>query len=723
MWRLETTDLGRQRWIFDNKLSATPSFDYTKKLNPNSADKLYRQTQLDKKRLPLPEGLSDTEQHLFGAINFYQTLQADSGHWPGDYGGPMFLLPGLIIASHVTDSPFEQAEVSAMKSYMQNHQNEDGGWGLHLEGNSSMFCTVLQYVSLRILGSLADEPNMAKARHWIQKNGGAVGIPSWGKFYLSLLNVYEWDGCQSLFPEMWLLPKWLPFHPWRYWCHARMVYLGMSYCYANKVKAKETAFTICLRQEIYNSDYNKIDWNKAKETCAPTDLYHKPTLLLKVLNKITSLYEKVAVKSWREKASDFLLNYIQAEDDHTNYIDIGPVNQVINSVAIWFAFGKKSIHFNRHRERWQDYLWMAEDGMKMQGYNGSQLWDTAFATQAILEGGMEPYFKETIERAYTFLNKSQVQTEVRDTSIFFRHRSVGGWPFSTVEHGWPITDCTAEGLKTVLDIHHQKVIANPVIANERLTLALDLLLSFQNKDGGWASYELTRAPAWIEALNPSEIFGNIMVDYSYTECTSACLQALAKWQKTFPTYKTKEVSKAINKGINFILKQQKTDGSWYGSWAVCFTYGTWFAIEALEHTKSTFTTSNTEVAQQKAALFLLSKQNEDGGWGESFESCITKVYISSPTSQVVNTAWALLTLMAIDFTKYATEITNGIKFLTSRQSANGDFPQENISGVFNHSCMITYTSYRNVFPIWALGRYARLTRNDGKKTTQQTIID
>lgn len=31
-----------------------------------------------------------------------------------------------------------------------------------------------------------------------------------------------------------------------------------------------------------------------------------------------------------------------------------------------------------------DYLWVAEDGMKMQGYNGSQLWDTSFAVQARL---------------------------------------------------------------------------------------------------------------------------------------------------------------------------------------------------------------------------------------------------------------------------------------------------------------------------------------------------
>lgn len=34
--------------------------------------------------------------------------------------------------------------------------------------------------------------------------------------------------------------------------------------------------------------------------------------------------------------------------------------------------------------------------------------------------------------------------------------------------------------------------------------------------------------------------------------------------------------------------------------------------------------------------------------------------------------------------------------------------QENISGVFNKSCAISYTNYRNIFPIWALGRFSNL---------------
>lgn len=37
----------------------------------------------------------------------------------------------------------------------------------------------------------------------------------------------------------------------------------------------------------------------------------------------------------------------------------------------------------------------------------------------------------------------------------------------------------------------------------------------------------------------------------------------------------------------------------------------------------------------------------------------------------------------------------------------GDWAQEGITGVFNRNCGITYSQYRNIFPLWALGRYAR----------------
>lgn len=78
-----------------------------------------------------------------------------------------------------------------------------------------MFSTVLTYVALRLLGEGVDGGNgaMDKARTWILNHGGATFIPLWGKFLLSILGVYEWDGHNPLPPELWLLPYVLPIHP------------------------------------------------------------------------------------------------------------------------------------------------------------------------------------------------------------------------------------------------------------------------------------------------------------------------------------------------------------------------------------------------------------------------------------------------------------------------------------------------------------------------------
>lgn len=727
-WSLQTYANGRQVWQF---LPPAPfdefgekdwetetgqgflkemaaEFSFNKNGNPSSSDAVFRQQKLSKNSTN-NNGKRSEQGPFLKAACFYKRLQADSGNWPGDYGGPLFLLPGLIIAAYVTETVLPAPHRSLMKQYMLNHQNADGGWGLHIEGASTMFGTVLQYVSLRILGTNASDGSMELARAWVKKNGGATGVPLWGKFYLALLGVYEWEGINSLFPELFLLPESLPVHPSNYWCHARMVYLPMAYCYGEKMKAKPSPLLEELKEELYLGLYEDVDWKVARNKCAATDLYYPQSNVLKVFNKAMNIYEQAQVKAWRKQANDFALAYINAEDEQTNFIDIGPVNQAINSVCVWHAYGKGGDRFKKHVERWFDYLWLAEDGMKMNGYNGSQLWDTAFAAQAIMEGEGEKDFAETLIKANRFIVNAQVKEEVKDHKKFFRHNSVGGWPFSTNEHGWPITDCTAEGLKTTLIIRSLKL-AGPgeQMTDEMLKHAADLILSFQNKKGGWASYELTRGPEWLEALNPSEVFGNIMIDYAYTECTSACVQALLRFKAEFPDHKKVQIEEAVKKGAKFILQQQREDGSWYGSWAVCFTYGIWFATEALAAAlKSDIKFADRDKMKEalnKAAVFLISKQQPDGGWGESFESCITKQYIQHKNSQVVNTSWALLSLMVMGHTDKAV-IERGIELIKSRQLDNGDFAQEGVSGVFNHNCAITYTSYRNVFPIWALGRY------------------
>src|ERR1043165_1858654 len=187
-WKLNT-DAGRQWWTWSGNeadLGAQEeAFRYNKKENPNSGDRVYRSqkagflTDLPPSQIPFPDTLNDVLskkafQSAYKGIHFYKHLQADEGHWPGDYGGPMFLLPGLVIASYVTETPFPKAHQALMKQYFLNHQNDDGGWGSHLEGKSTMFGTVLQYVALRLLGAEKGSVEMLRARKWIIDNGGAT---------------------------------------------------------------------------------------------------------------------------------------------------------------------------------------------------------------------------------------------------------------------------------------------------------------------------------------------------------------------------------------------------------------------------------------------------------------------------------------------------------------------------------------------------------------------
>nr|DAD46256.1 TPA_asm: hypothetical protein HUJ06_004486 [Nelumbo nucifera] len=76
-----------------------------------------------------------------------------------------------------------------------------------------MFSTVLNYISTSILGEGPEggrDRAVPRARKWIHDHGGATTIPSWGKTWLSIFGVYEWEGSNPMPPEFWLLPSFFP---------------------------------------------------------------------------------------------------------------------------------------------------------------------------------------------------------------------------------------------------------------------------------------------------------------------------------------------------------------------------------------------------------------------------------------------------------------------------------------------------------------------------------
>uniref|UniRef100_A0A7N8XAU4 Terpene cyclase/mutase family member n=1 Tax=Mastacembelus armatus TaxID=205130 RepID=A0A7N8XAU4_9TELE len=575
-------------------------------------------------------------------MHFYGHLQAEDGHWAGDYGGPLFLLPGLLITCHVAKIPLAEAWKKEMVRYLRSVQLPDGGWGLHIEDKSTVFGTALSYTSLRILGVEPDDPDMVRARNNLYSKGGAVGIPSWGKFWLAILNVYSWEGMNTLLPEMWLFPTWMPAHPSTLWCHCRQVYLPMSYCYAVRLAAEEDSLVLSLRQELYVQDYDTINWPAQRNNVAACDLYTPHSTLLTMAYMVLNVYEAHHSTMLRGRAVKELYEHIQADDRFTKCISIGPISKTINMLVRWYVDGPSSLVFKEHMSRIPDYLWSV---FKNFGTNGSQLWDTCFAVQAFLE---------------------VLQTPTRSFSI----------PDNPPEY-------------------------------QKYYRQMNKLLSMRNSDGGFATYETKRGGRLLELLNPSEVFGDIMIDYTYVECTSAVMQALRHFQKAYPEHRAEEIRSTLREGLQYCRKVQRPDGSWEGSWGVCFTYGIWFGLEAFACMGHIYRNGDVCLEVQKACQFLLDWQMPDGGWGEDFESCEQRCYIQSSTAQIHSTCWALLGLMAVRCPD-TQAIERGVKLLIDKQLPNGDWPQENIAGVFNKSCAISYTSYRNVFPIWTLGRFSTL---------------
>ena len=84
--------------------------------------------------------------------------------------------------------------------------------------------------------------------------------------------------------------------------------------------------------------------------------------------------------------------------------------------------------------------------------------------------------------------------------------------------------------------------------------------------GGYATCEKTRGWHFFEWFNASEVFGEIMIDYDYVECTSSALQALCHFREMYPKHRTAEVNNAVAEATKYMLSIQLADGSWEGMW-------------------------------------------------------------------------------------------------------------------------------------------------------------
>ena len=129
--------------------------------------------------------------------------------------------------------------------------------------------------------------------------GGAIKNPHWGKAWLSILNLYEWEGVNPAPPELWRLPYWLPIHPAKWWVHTRAIYLPLGYTSANRVQCELDPLLKEIRNEIYvpsQLPYESIKFGNQRNNVCGVDLYYPHTKILDFANSILSKWEAVRPK-------------------------------------------------------------------------------------------------------------------------------------------------------------------------------------------------------------------------------------------------------------------------------------------------------------------------------------------------------------------------------------------------------------------------------------------
>ena len=412
---------------------------------------------------------------------------------------------------------------------------------MHGEGGPYVFMTALAYVALRLLGLGPEHPLCAPARDWLQSQpGGVCAIPTWGKFWLAMLGLYEYDGLNPIPPELFLLPDWVPLHPNNYYCHTRYIYLGIAYLYGRRFTHDFGPIRDDLRRELYGHEYGEIDFAAHRHDIAPSDLHVRPSLPLRTVYDTLTRYEKLPLRPLRRRALRHCFERIVYEQEASRGQGLSPVNGLLNCLALFTPSAIRSS--NRRCRRWSRGSGRTRrEGIRYCGAHSTS-WDTAFAMRAMLDAPLGVIDGATVSsalrNAYGWLRDAQMQTELPPG--FERERRepiVGGWCFSDGMHRWPVSDCTAEALTALFEAHE---IAGLIAESEsasgtlRLEAAARFILRRQNDDGGFGTYESRRGSLILEHINPSEMYGNCMTERSYTECTASCVGALARFRRRFP---------------------------------------------------------------------------------------------------------------------------------------------------------------------------------------------
>ncbi|KAK8102100.1 hypothetical protein PG984_015246 [Apiospora sp. TS-2023a] len=384
------------------------------------------------------------------------------------------------------------------------------------------------------------------------------------------------------------------------------------------------------------------------------------------------------------------------------------------------------------------FTWQDEGGKRLQSCV-SPVWDTVLMTRALCDGpttantgekakcdkeegeeGLLRLDDERLRQTVRWIKSRQLLGPEGDWRIYNPRLAPGGFSFEYSNTWYPDVDDTAAAILALI------IQDASAIDSATVTSATAWICGMQNRDGGWAAFDLDNDRLWLNRIPFSDM--ESLCDPSSADVTGRILEAFGLMQRLaaqgeFLNSRTlDQIGRACSRG-------------WYGCWGSNYVYGTSNVLCGLAY----FAEGDEEVedAIRAAAGWLEGVQTaDDGGWGEDLRSyrdpeLAGRGGLSTPSQ----TAWALMGLLAVCGGKTSPAIETGIKHLVETQIYSGGSEAEHGSGKrtatwaerqytgtgFPNFFYIGYSMYRHYFPIMALGRYLCVFQESGRSTGEKKM--
>jgi len=623
--------------------------------------------------------------------------QDEQGYWCGELEADSMLEADYIFM-HTLLGTGDQGKMTRCINEILRHQNEDGGWSLYPGGPSNVNYGVKCYLALKLMGWKADHPLLVKARENVLSLGGVVQCNTFTKIYLCALGQYDYDAVPAVPPEMLLFPTWFYFNIYEFSSWSRGILVPLSVIYAKKPFKKlapEQGIDELFIGGRANSDLH-LRWDRKH-------LFSWRNFFL-FTDRVMHWAERVHIRPLRKKAlkkaEKWMLERFERSDG-LGAIYPAMLNAIVALRNLGYSADDPQVI--RAMDEFEKLGIDCPNGtpdyptptFRMQPCF-SPVWDTAQVLSTLGEAGV-PKTDPRLLRAADWLLSKEVRHK-GDWAEKVKNVEPGGWYFEFNNEFYPDVDDTGEVLLAL------KAVQNP---RERYQYeveqrAINWVLAMQCKGGGWAAFDKDNTKRIFQYVPFAD--HNAMLDPPTADITGRILEMLA-------TYGFTRADKRVEAAVQFVLKEQESDGSWFGRWGVNYLYGTFLVLRGLEAVGYSY----LEPAVQQAAEWIRMVQNTDGGWGETCGTYDDPNQRGVGPSTPSQTAWAILGLLAAGDTR-SDSVAKGIRWLIERQHEDGSWdelmPGRNGESYYTGTGFprvfyLGYHLYKQYFPLLALTTYRK----------------